>query len=132
MIRGIASTFSPDGHGTCLWPHGLTINATPLPLLHNHAGDPIGDVVHVEAFTDMVVATGLVRDQHLFEKIGAGTITQMSVGFADDSAYGRNITRWRLREVSITEAGSNADTFVGIYRPPVRLIDRNSSVPRHQ
>lgn len=129
VIRGIASTPSPDRMDDIVEPKGATF-ALPLPFLWQHdQRQPIGHVtkaavtadgIEVEVQLAKVDEPGKLKDrlEEAWQSIKAGLVRGMSIGFrplesADiEGSWGRRFTKWEWFELSAVTIPANADASI--------------------
>ena len=91
LIKGIASTPTPDRSGDIFEPLGATFS-NPIPLLYQHDKErPVGlatltataDGIRFEATLPEITTPGIARDrvEEVWDLIGAGLIRAVSIGF---------------------------------------------------
>lgn len=129
VIRGIASTPSPDRMDDIVEPKGATFKL-PLPFLWQHdQRQPIGHVtkaavtadgIEVEVQLARVEEDGKLKDrlEEAWQSIKAGLVRGMSIGFrplesADiEGSWGRRFTKWEWFELSAVTIPANAEASI--------------------
>lgn len=129
VIRGIASTPSPDRMDDIVEPKGATFSL-PLPFLWQHdQRQPIGHVtkaavtadgIEVEVQLAKVDEEGKLKDrlEEAWQSIKAGLVRGMSIGFRPlestdiEGSWGRRFTKWEWFELSAVTIPANADASI--------------------
>lgn len=137
VIRGTATTPSPDRLGDIVEPMGVRFK-NPLPLLHQHDSDrPVGTVrfdkptedgITFEAKLPKIPEPGPLKDRvdTAWGEIKAGLVRAVSIGFrALEYAFiegtgGIRFTETEVLELSLVSVPANADAKISI----VKSIDR--------
>ena len=123
VIRGVASTPTPDREGDIVVPKGASFKL-PLPLLaqHDH-NQPVGliteasitdDGIEVEA--QIAKDSGLAYVERTWRQVKAGLLRGLSVGFratkAKPISSGVMFEKWEWLELSLVSIAANAEASV--------------------
>lgn len=130
IIRGIASTPSPDRMGDVVEPLGAKFK-TPMPLLWQHQHDkPVGHVtfaqpnkdgIPFEAKLASIDEPGALKDRvdEAWQSVKSGLVTAVSIGFqAIDGAYerlkdgGLRFKEWEWLELSLVTIPANSEASI--------------------
>lgn len=140
ILRGIASTPSPDRLGDIVEPSGAKF-ALPLPLLWQHnSAQPIGNVISAKVTKGGIevvakVAKGVTAEiDQAWKLIKAGLVRGFSIGFrglpggsepvnAKDPWGGVRFKSWEWLELSAVTIPANMEATIHA----VKSLDRNSS-----
>lgn len=128
IIRGVATTPTPDRYGDIVEPLGVTFK-NPMPLLWQHQHDkPIGTVkfdppteagITFEAELPVIREPGSLKDRvdEAWQSIVLGLVRAVSIGFRaleyawmDDG--GIRFIRWECFELSAVTIPANADAVI--------------------
>lgn len=137
VIRGIATTPTPDRVGDIVEPLGVQFK-NPMPLLWQHRSDkPVGTVtfdkptkdgITFEAKLASIEEAGALKDRidEAWQSIKAGLVRAVSIGFrALEYAYlensgGIRFTETEVMELSLVTIPANADATI----TAIKSIDR--------
>ncbi|HDZ55380.1 MAG TPA: phage major capsid protein [Pseudomonas xinjiangensis] len=130
IIRGIASTPSPDRMGDVVEPLGAKFK-TPMPLLWQHQHDkPVGLVefaaptkegIPFEARLPAIAEPGALKDRvdEAWQSVKSGLVTAVSIGFkaiADKAerleSGGLRFKEWEWLELSLVTIPANAEATI--------------------
>jgi HK97 family phage prohead protease len=124
IIRGVASTPSPDRMDDIVEPDGAKFKL-PLPLLWQHSSrDPIGNVVEVDVTKDgIAIVAEIAKDvdetiERAWRLIKAGLVRGLSIGFRAldveeiKGSYGYRIKSWEWLELSAVTIPANQDASI--------------------
>lgn len=134
IIRGIATTPSPDRVGDIVEPLGVKFN-NPMPLLHQHDNSaPVGWVkfdkptasgITFEAHLPIIEETGPLRDrvETAWGEVKAGLVRAVSIGFrALDNGYevmkggGIRFLKTEVMELSLVTIPAQADATIQLVK----------------
>jgi HK97 family phage major capsid protein/HK97 family phage prohead protease len=125
IIRGIASTPSPDRSNDIVDPAGATFKL-PIPLLsqHDHS-KPIGEVTEARVTKRGIeitakIAKGIGYVDEAWEQIKQGLIKGLSIGFRalefeefkNADGYGLHFKKWEWFELSAVTVPANAEASI--------------------
>jgi len=130
-IHGICSTeriidhsrFCDGSDYKMLLARGMAL-MTPLPLLLNHSGDPIGKVLQLRRLESQIYCIATVTDAQVWKEVANYRLRGLSIGFISDhhvinideeKGLVRVIDRARISEVSIVGTPLNKDCYLAIY-----------------
>lgn len=130
ILRGIASTPSPDRMGDVVEPLGAKFK-TPMPLLWQHQHDkPVGHVTFAQPNKDgipfearlvTIDEPGTLKDRvdEAWHSVKSGLVTAVSIGFqAIDGAYerlkdgGLRFKEWEWLELSLVTIPANSEATI--------------------
>jgi HK97 family phage prohead protease len=125
IIKGVASTVSPDRVDDVVEPGGAQFKL-PLPLLSQHDHQlPIGDILEAEVKSDRIEIVGQVKkDTELeyietaWKQIRAKLVRGLSIGFRIleyafiKDSYGIHIKEWEWLELSSVTIPANAECTI--------------------
>jgi HK97 family phage prohead protease len=129
IIRGTATTPTPDRMGDIVEPLGVEFQ-NPMPLLWQHQADkPVGTVkfdkptksgITFEAQLAQIDEPGTLKDRidEAWQSVKAGLVRAVSIGFrALEEAYDREIGGWHflrseVLELSLVTIPANADATI--------------------
>lgn len=129
IIRGIASTPTPDRMDDIVEPRGADFKL-PLPFLWQHdQNQPIGHVtkatvtdagIEVEVKIAKVEDPGTLRDriEEAWQSLKSGLVRHMSIGFRPlestdiDGTWGRRFVKWEWFELSAVTIPANPDASI--------------------
>lgn len=125
IIRGIASTPTPDRSNDIVDPAGAEFNL-PFPLLsqHDHS-KPIGEVIEAKVTKKGIeivarIAKGIGYVDEAYEQIKAGLVKGLSIGFRpkeyeefkNADGYGMHFKRYEVFELSAVTIPANAEASI--------------------
>ena len=132
IIRGVATTPSPDRVGDIVEPMGVTFK-NPLPLLWQHKHDkPVGTVkfrtpteegIEFEAELPVIREPGVLKDRvdEAWQCVTAGLVTGVSIGFRpleysflDEG--GMRFTKTEVYELSLVTIPANAEATLQLVK----------------
>ncbi|WP_226576535.1 phage major capsid protein [Acuticoccus sediminis] len=137
VIRGVATTPSPDRVGDIVEPLGVKFN-NPMPLLHQHdSSRPVGTVtfdkptkdgITFEAKLPKIVEPGPLKDRvdTAWGEVKAGLVRAVSIGFRAleyafiEGSYGIRFLETEVFELSLVSVPANADATIS----NIKSIDR--------
>lgn len=140
IIRGIATTPTPDRAGDIVDPQGAVFKL-PLPLLHEHDRKaPLGQVIEATVtaagieFVAQIAKDATARIAEVWQQVKAGLIGYVSVGFmptdAEPTATGYRFTKWEWLELSLTAVPANPEAAIRLIKtcpkefPSMNLSDQ--------
>jgi Caudovirus prohead serine protease len=134
MIHGIASSERlidgsryQDGSGLAVMLARGCALATPIPLLFEHGGDPIGKIVHLHWLGDKLYCRATIFDnaggRQAWEKIEGYKLRGLSCGFVRDryeiklkvEGVVKCFSRYKITEISVVRSPLNQDCFFAIF-----------------
>jgi HK97 family phage prohead protease len=129
IIRGIATTPTPDRMDDIVEPKGAEFKL-PIPLLWQHdSRQPIGHVnkavvtdagIEIEAHLVRIDEAGKLKDRldEAWQSIKTGLVGALSIGFQSieysriDGSYGLRYLRWLWLELSAVTIPANGDATI--------------------
>lgn len=129
IIRGIASTPTPDRSNDIVEPKGAKFKL-PIPLLsqHDHT-KPIGHVIEAKITSKGIeivaqIAKGIDYVDQSWAQIKAGLIRGLSIGFRpleyqehkNSDGYGYTFSSWEWYELSAVTVPANADASISMVK----------------
>jgi hypothetical protein len=129
MIHGIASSErivdrSGDGSdNVVLLARGATL-VTPLPLLYEHRGDRVGEVVHLRWLGSQLYCRAIISNRELWREIEEVRLRALSCSYVAyhhetrlDARAGvvKHIDRYRITEISVVTKALNQDCHFRIF-----------------
>lgn len=124
IIRGIASTPTPDRMGDIVEPKGATFKL-PIPLLWQHRSDsPIGNVTEAKVTKSGIeIVASIAKDvseeiDRAWSLIKAGLVRGLSIGFRGldteqiPNSYGIVFQKWEWLELSAVTIPANAEATI--------------------
>lgn len=124
IIRGTASTPSPDRSDDIVEPKGAQFTL-PIPLLWQHnAGDPIGEVIEATVTDKGIevtakIALGVTAEiDRYWQLIKAGLVRGFSIGFRGlsgepiEGSWGMRFLKWEWLELSCVTVPANAEATI--------------------
>lgn len=126
IIKGIASTITPDRDDDIMRPDGAKFTL-PFPFLLQHNHDkPIGHVIEAKTNKSQIEVTiQIVKDSGLnyidtaWKQIKAKLINGLSIGFRgikvvdiDGTRWGREFIEWDLYELSAVTVPANSEATI--------------------
>lgn len=145
VIRGIATTPTPDRMGDIVEPLGVEFK-NPLPLLWQHRSDkPVGSVkfdkptkagITFEARIEKMDEPGTLKDRldEAWQSVKMGLVKAVSIGFRSlEEAYDREKGGWHflrteVMELSLVTIPANADATITL----VKQFDIGAPAPEEK
>lgn len=114
-FEGLAWSFrdSPDRQGDIILPSALQWPKS-LPLLHEHKGDPVGEIRLARVVAEGLHVEGRIADRAVRERVRAGS-SGLSIAFqgqAEKCGPVRVFTEAQLFEISVVAEPANAGSRI--------------------
>jgi hypothetical protein len=131
MIHGIASSeqivdhaAGGDGSNNCVMlARGFPL-VVPVPLLVNHSGSPVGQVIHLRRLGTQIYMRAVVFSNEVWREITDIKLRGLSCGFhlgrpreikLKNEGVVKYFDQYALKEISIVEKAANTECFFRIF-----------------